>query len=54
MKPIISPVDKALLKAELNPDRLLRTTNRAGNELYVYAPVKKKPEATTCSHAIGS
>lgn len=38
MKPIIPPVDKALLKAELNPDRLLRTTNRAGNELYVVGP----------------
>ena len=35
MKKIIDPVDKALLKAELNSDTLLRKTNRAGNELYV-------------------
>ena len=35
MKTIIDPVDKALLKKELSPDRLLRQTNRAGNELYV-------------------
>lgn len=35
MKPIIDPVDKALLKAELTPERLLRKTNRASNELYV-------------------
>lgn len=35
MKPIIDPVDKALLKAELTPERLLRKTNRANNELYV-------------------
>ncbi|MBQ9192667.1 MAG: GNAT family N-acetyltransferase [Bacteroidales bacterium] len=38
MKKIIDPVDKELLKAELNPDRHLRTTNRAGNELYVVGP----------------
>ena len=35
MKRIIDPVDKALLKAELTPDRMLRKTNRANNELYV-------------------
>ena len=35
MKPIIDPVDKALLKAELTPEKLLRKTNRANNELYV-------------------
>ncbi|MBQ8021590.1 MAG: GNAT family N-acetyltransferase [Bacteroidales bacterium] len=35
MEPIIDPVDKALLKSELTPERLLRKTNRAGNELYV-------------------
>ena len=38
MKKIIPPVDRELLKAELNPDRHLRTTNRAGNELYVVGP----------------
>ena len=35
MKKIIDPVDKAILKAELTPERLLRKTNRANNELYV-------------------
>ena len=35
MKKIIDPVDRALLKAELTPECLLRKTNRAGNELYV-------------------
>lgn len=38
MKPIIPPVDKELLKAELNEDTLLRDTNRAGNKLYVVGP----------------
>ena len=38
MKPIIPPVDRALLKSELNGDTLLRTTNKAGNELYVVGP----------------
>jgi len=38
MKPIIPPVDKAALKAELNSTTLLRHTNRAGNELYVVGP----------------
>jgi len=38
MKPIIEPVDRALLKAELNQEHLLRNTNRAGNELYIVGP----------------
>lgn len=38
MKPIIEPVDKSLLKAELNEETLLRTTNRARNELYIVGP----------------
>ena len=38
MKPVIDAVDRELLKAELNPQSLLRTTNRAGNELYVVGP----------------
>ena len=38
MKPIIPPVDKELLKAELNEETLLRDTNRAGNKLYVVGP----------------
>ena len=35
MQPIIPPVDKALLQAELTPDRRLRSTNKAGNEIYI-------------------
>ncbi len=35
MKEIIDPVSKELLKAELTPERLLRKTNRAGNEIYI-------------------
>ena len=35
MEPIIEPVSREALKAELNPQTLLRTTNRASNELYV-------------------
>ncbi len=37
-KPIIDPVQRDLLKAELTPETLLRTTNRASNELYVVGP----------------
>jgi len=35
MKDIIAPIAKDLLLAELTPDKLLRTTNKANNELYV-------------------
>lgn len=35
MEKIIAPVSKELLKAELTPDKLLRHTNRGGNELYI-------------------
>lgn len=35
MKDIIAPVPKELIKAELTPDRLLRTTNRSENEIYI-------------------
>jgi hypothetical protein len=35
MKELIAPVSKELLCAELTPDRLLRTTNKANNLLYV-------------------
>ena len=38
MKPVIEPVSREVLKAELNPESLLRTTNRAGNELYIVGP----------------
>lgn len=36
MKRIIDPVDKDLLKSELTPDKLMRPTNRANNELYIF------------------
>jgi hypothetical protein len=36
MKDIISPIDKDLIKAELTADKLLRKTNKANNELYVF------------------
>ena len=35
MEPIIPPVSRELLKAELTPDRRLRSTNKAGNEIYI-------------------
>lgn len=37
MKEIIAPIDKALIMAELTPDKLLRKTNKANNELYVFS-----------------
>jgi hypothetical protein len=38
MEPIIEPVSREALKAELNQQTFLRTTNRASNELYVVGP----------------
>lgn len=35
MKPIIEPVDRELIKNELTPDKFLRPTNKAHNEIYV-------------------
>ena len=35
MEEIIAPVSKDLLLAELTPDKMLRKTNRGGNEIYV-------------------
>lgn len=35
MQPIIPPVDKELLKKELTRERRLRSTNKAGNEIYI-------------------
>lgn len=35
MNPIIPPVSKELLRAELTPERRLRSTNKAGNEIYI-------------------
>ena len=35
MEPIIPPVSRELLKVELTPERRLRSTNKAGNEIYI-------------------
>lgn len=35
MEPIIEPIASALIQAELTPEKLLRKTNKANNELYV-------------------
>lgn len=35
MQDIINPIDKALLKAELTKDKLLRKTNKSNNEIYI-------------------
>ena len=35
MEPIIPPVSRDLIKAELTPERRLRSTNKAGNEIYI-------------------
>ncbi len=35
MTPIIEPIDKELLKAELTPDKKVRDTNKANNEIYI-------------------
>ncbi len=32
---IIDPVDISLIESELTPDRMLRRTNKAGNEIYI-------------------
>lgn len=37
MEPIIDPVPRHLLEAELTPERLWRHTNKAGNCLYTFA-----------------
>lgn len=36
MKRIIDPVDKDLIKSELTKDKLMRPTNKANNELYIF------------------
>ncbi|MDO4790521.1 MAG: GNAT family N-acetyltransferase [Porphyromonas sp.] len=36
MQPIISPIDKSILRSELKPNMLLRKTNRADNEIYIF------------------
>lgn len=37
METIIPPVDRALLRAELTPDRKARNTHKAGNEIYIFS-----------------
>ena len=34
--PIIAPVSADLIRQELTPDKLLRATNKGGNEIYVF------------------
>ena len=34
--PIIAPIDVEVIHRELTPDKLLRTTNKGGNEIYVF------------------
>lgn len=36
MKKIIDPIDKSLLKKELTKDKLMRSTNKANNKLYIF------------------
>lgn len=36
-EPLIAPVDRALLEAELTPERKVRDTKKASNEIYVFA-----------------
>ena len=36
MKQVIPPVDRELIKQELTPDKLLRKTNKADNEIYIF------------------
>lgn len=35
-QPILPPVDRALLRAELIPERKVRDTNKASNEIYIF------------------
>ena len=48
-EPIIAPVAAELLVQELTPDRFLRTTNKAGNEIYVFTA----EEAPNCMKEVG-
>ncbi len=47
--PIIPPVATALLEQELTAERLLRVTNKAGNEIYVFTA----EEAPHCMQEVG-
>ena len=35
MKPVIDKIDRKLLLEELTSDKLLRPTNKGGNEIYI-------------------
>lgn len=35
MEDIIAPIDREVLKAELTPERRLRTTNKSHNDIYI-------------------
>ena len=37
MAPIIEPLDRESLLAELTPARKMRDTNKAGNEIYIFS-----------------
>lgn len=37
IEPIIPPVERELLKKELTPERKVRDTNKAGNEIYIFS-----------------
>ncbi len=39
-QPIIEPISRELLLSELTPDRRLRATNKADNEIYVFSAVE--------------
>ena len=45
MTPVIAPVDRALLEAELTEERRLRHTNKGDNEIYII-------EARTAPHTM--
>ena len=49
MQDIISPVSVDLLKAELTPERKLRDTNKAGNEIYIF----KGPDCPNLLREVG-
>ncbi len=40
MQPIISPVERELLLAELTPARKIRDTNKASNEIYIFSAIE--------------
>ena len=37
MKEIIKPLPREEIYAELTPDKLLRRTNKGGNEIYIFS-----------------